>query len=53
MLVVGETLSIFLFTGILNIDICLIKNMNDVVVISNIYNYFASKILTYKKNETN
>ena len=43
MLVAGETLNIFLLTGISNINIFLKKN-NNVVVNSNIYDVFASKI---------
>ena len=46
MLVAGETLYIFLLTGMLNIDIFFVKKKNNVVVKSNIYDYFASKILT-------
>ena len=37
MLVAGETLNIFLLTGISNINIFFIKKKNDVVVDSNIY----------------
>ena len=47
MLLVGETLNIFVLTGIFNINIFFImKNMN-VVVYSNIQNKFASTNLTY------
>ena len=44
MLMAGET---FLLTGISNINIFLIKTKNNVVFTSNIYDYFASKIMTY------
>ena len=47
MLVAEETLNIFLLTGISNINIFFIKKKNNVVVNSNIYDYFASKIPTY------
>ena len=46
MLVAGETLNIFLLTGISNINIFFIKKKNAVVVNSNIYDEFASTILT-------
>ena len=54
MLVAGEAFDIFLLTGISNINIFLIKKKNNVFVTSNIYDYFASKIMTYsvKKNIT-
>ena len=48
MLVAGEALNIFLLTGLSNKDIFFINKKNNVVVISNIYVYFASKFLTYK-----
>ena len=51
MLVAGDTLNIFLLTGISNINIICIKKKNIVVVNSNIYYKFASKILTYKAKE--
>ena len=47
MLVAGETLNIFLLTGISNINIFFIKK-NNVVVNINIDDQLASKILTYK-----
>ena len=49
MFVAGETLNILLLTGISSINIFFIKKKNNVVVNSNIYDEFASKILTYKK----
>ena len=50
----GETLNIFLLTGISNINIFFIKNKNIVVVNTNIYGKFATKIRNYnvKKNIT-
>ena len=52
--VAGETFNIFLLAAISNRNIFLIKKKNNVVVTSTIYDYFASKILTYnvKKNIT-
>ena len=54
MLVAWETLNIFLLTVISNINISLIKKKNNVVFTSNVYDYFASKIMTHivKKNYT-
>ena len=49
MLVAGETPNIFLLAGISNINIFFVKKKNNVVVNINIYDTFASKILTYKK----
>jgi hypothetical protein len=45
MLVAGETLNIFLLTGISNIIIVFIKKKNNVDVNKNIYVRFASKIV--------
>jgi hypothetical protein len=56
MLVAGETLNIFLLTGISNINIFLIKKKNNMAITSRIYDEFASKIMTYnvkKKHYTN
>ena len=55
MSVAGETLNIFLLTGISKINIFFIKKKNNVVVNSIIYGEFASKILNnnVKKTETN
>ena len=47
MLVAGEALNIFLLTGLSNKDIFFINMKNNVLVISNIYDQFASKFLTY------
>ena len=46
MLVAGEILNIFLLTGISNINVSLIKKMNTVVFINNIYDKFTSIIMT-------
>ena len=51
MCVAGDTLNIFLLTGISNVTIFFIKMMNNVVVNSNIDDYFASKILTFNKKK--
>jgi hypothetical protein len=53
-LVAGETLNIFLLTGISKTNIFLIKENNNVVVTSKKNSYVASKILTYniQKNST-
>ena len=48
MLVAGETLNIFLLTGVSNINIVFIKKKNNVVADKNLYDWLASKILTYK-----
>ena len=53
MLVAGETLHIFLLTGISNINIFFIKKKNNVVVNSNIHDKVALKILNYNVNYTN
>ena len=54
MLLAGETLNIFLLTGISNINIFSIKKKKNVVVYSNIHDKFASTNLRYnfkkKKN---
>ena len=47
MLVDGETLNIFLITGISNITIFFIMKKNDVVVNNYIHDKFPSKIMTY------
>ena len=47
MLLVGETLNIFLLTGIININILVIKKKKNVVVNSNICDEFVSTNLTY------
>ena len=53
-LLAGETLNIFLLTGISNINIFLIKKKVNVVVYSNIYDKFSSKNLAGKlKNNNN
>ena len=51
MLVAGETLNIFLLTGILNINIFFIKKKNIEAVNSKIYDLFASKIQPYNVKE--
>ena len=53
MFVAGETINIFLLTGVLNINIFFIKKKNNVVVTSNIYDQFALKILTYNVKNIN
>ena len=45
MLVAGETLNIFLLTGISNINIFFIKKKKIVVIYSNIHDKFPSKNL--------
>ena len=52
MFVAGETLNIFLLSENSNIDIFLKKKKNNVVVNSNIYGKFASKILNYEVKKT-
>ena len=47
MLMAWETFNIFLLTGISHINIFLIRKNNNVVVTINIYDLFASKIVTY------
>ena len=55
MLVAGETLIIFILTGISNMNIFFIKKKKHVVVYSNIHDKFASTNLTYsiKKKRKN
>ena len=52
MLVAGETPNILLLTGISNINIIFIKEKNNVVVNSIIYDKVALKILNYNVNYT-
>ena len=52
MVVAGETFNVFLQTGISNINIFLIKKKTNVVITGNIYDYFASKIMTYNVKKT-
>ena len=50
MLLAGETINIFLQTGISNINICFKKKKKNVVVYRNIHNKFASTTLKYNLN---
>ena len=52
-MVAGETLNIFLLTGISNINIFSIKKANNVVVNSNIDDKVALKNFNYNVNYTN
>ena len=52
MLVAVDTLSIFLLTGISNINNLFIKKKNNVVLNSIMYEYFALKILTCNVKKT-
>ena len=52
MLMAGETLNIFLLTGIPNINIFFVKKKNNLAVNSNICGKFASKILNYNVKKT-
>ena len=53
MLMAWDTLNIFLLTGISSINIFFIRKMNNVVVNSNIYDKFASKVLTFNNKKRN
>ena len=52
MLLTGETLNIFLLTGISNKNIFSIKKKNNVIVYSNIDDKFAFTNLTYHLRKT-
>ena len=48
-MVAGDTLNIFLLTGISNMNIFFRKKMKNLIVDSNIYDKFASKIMIFNK----